>query len=326
MRRRDFIVAIGGAAALPSAALAQRAVTVRRVGILASGFSRGDALFVDPFKKALAGLGWIEGRNIRFEERRPDDTAEQFSLYAAQLARLAPDAIYVVASPSLEAMRHATSDIPIVFSSVSDPVGQGFVSSLARPGGNITGFATIEFSVVSKELDLLKKLVPTLERVAFMYDPLQPSADKEWSVAESAAPVLALHAAKVPVRTADDIERAIVAFAREPNGGLYVAVGGAANQHQALIAKLAIQYRLPSMSSFRAYVESGELASYGNDNTDLSRRAASYVDRILKGEKPRDLPVQLPVRYQFILNLKTAKAIGLDIPPTVLALADEVFE
>jgi putative tryptophan/tyrosine transport system substrate-binding protein len=320
MRRRDFILAICGAAALPIAARAQRVESVRRVGIFALP---ADA--VDAFKKGLADLGWIEGRNIRFEERRPD-TNEQFPLYAAELARLAPDAIYVESSKYLQAMRHATSDIPIVFALVTDPVAQGFVSSLARPGDNITGFAGEEFGVASKQLDLLKKLAPTVQRVAFMYDPSQPNAGGGWAVIETAAPALALHAAKTPVRTPNDIERAIVAVAREPNGGLFVAAGGVTNQHGALIAKLAVQYRLPSMYPYRYFIESGGLASYGNDPVDLSRRAASYVDRILNGEKPRDMPVQLPVSYQFILNLKTAEAIGLDIPSDVLALTDDVIE
>jgi putative tryptophan/tyrosine transport system substrate-binding protein len=324
MRRRDLIVAIGGAAATPISALAQRAVTMRRVGILEPTSAGFDGT-IEAFKKGLAGRGWTEGRNIRFEERRPD-TNEQLPLYAAQLARLAPDAIYVEGSPSLLAMRHAAGDIPIVFAGVSDPVAQGFVSSLARPGGNITGFAAPEFSVVSKELDLLKKLLPTLERVAIMYDPLNPEVGGYWAVVETAAPVLALHIAKIPVRTADDIERAIIAFAREPNGALYVTANTATTLHSELIAGLAMQYRLPSMFRLRVGVQGGGLAGYTNDLEDMARGAASYVDRILKGEKPRDLPVQLPVRYQFILNLKTAKAIGLDIPATVLALADEVIE
>jgi len=325
MRRRDFIVAIAGAAALPIAALAQRAATIRRVGILVGvdPFSG-----VDAFKKGLVGLGWTEGHNIGFEERRPDSD-EQLPLYAAQLARLEPDAIFVYGSAQLQAMRHATSDIPIVFAGVGDPVAQGFVSSLARPGGNITGFATVEFSVASKQLDLLKKLAPAVERVAFMYDPMQPAAAGTWTVIESAAPSLAVHAAKVPVRTADEIERAIAALGREPNSGLLLMPSNAMYRHRELIAKLATEYRLPSMSGWRFDVDSGGLASYGNggnDILDLLRGAASYVDRILKGEKPRDLPVQLPVKYPFILNLKTAKAIGLDISPNVLALADEVIE
>jgi putative ABC transport system substrate-binding protein len=322
MNRRAFIAGLGSAVAWPLAALAQKAVSMRRVGILVGADPFHS---IDGFKKGLAELGWAEGRNIRFEERRPD-IDEQLALYANQLVKLAPDAIYVQSSPHLQAIRHATSDIPVVFANITDPVGQGFVWSLARPGGNITGFAAPEFIVAAKQLDLLKKLVPTIERVAFMYDPLQPAADGRWAVIESAAPALALHAAKMPVHTADDIQRAIVALAREPNGGLVVMSGGATTLHQELIASLAMQHRLPSMYMYRVFVESGGLVSYTNDVFDLARGAASYVDRIFKGEKPRDLPVQLPVRYQVILNLKTARAIGLEIPADVLALADEVIE
>ena len=195
------------------------------------------------------------------------------------------------------------------------------------PAANITGFSAIgDFSVATKILDLLKKLAPTVERVAFMYDPSLPVTGAAWAVVETAAPALAVHATKMPVRTADDIERAIVAFAREPNGGLQVGPGYPNYRHRELIARLAMQYRLPSMFGYRSYAEGGGLASYGPDPLDISRGAASYVDRILKGEKPRDLPVQLPVRYQFVVNLKTAKAIGLDISPNVLAITDEVIE
>jgi putative ABC transport system substrate-binding protein len=323
MRRRDFIVGLGGSAAVPIAALAQKAESAR-VGILAPTSSVGESA-VDAFKRGLAGLGWTEGRNIRFEEPRPN-SGEQLSVNAVELARLAPDAIFAFASQALQAMRHATSDIPIVFANVGDPVGQGYVSSLARPGGNITGFATIEFGVASKQLDLLKKLAPTVERVAFLYDPLQPAAIGAWIAIENGAPSWGMHAVKVPVHTADDIERAIVALGREPNGGLLVMPGGATTLLREQIAKLAMQYHLPSMHQNRYFIESGGLASYGADPSDMSRGAASYVDRILKGEKPRDLPVQLPVRFPFRLNLKTAKAIGLDIPPNVLVLVDEVIE
>jgi len=320
MRRRDFIVAIGGTAAWPMAALAQQRDRIRRVGIfIPTGF---DNHYI-AFTKEMAALGWVEGRSIRFEERATN-RLEQVPIHAAELARLAPDAIFVASSSMLQAMRDATSDIPIVFAVVIDPVSQGFVSSLPRPGGNITGFANVEFGVSSKELDLLKKLAPTIDRVAFMYEAaLATGAAGMWTVIENAAPSLALHAVKMPVGAPDDIERAIVAFAREPNGGLLVAPSFATSQHSELIAKLAMRYRLPSMFPSREAVEAGGLAFYGTDTIDLSRRAASYVSRILNGEKPRDLPVQLPVKYQFILNRKTAEAIGLDISANVLALVDE---
>jgi putative ABC transport system substrate-binding protein len=323
MRRRDFIVAIGGAAATwPLTVWAQQRDRPRRVGILIPTVAAERA---DAFKKGMAALGWVEGHNIRFEERGPSGP-EQVPIYAAELARLAPDLIFVASSPVLQAMRHATSDIPIVFAAVVDPVGQGFVSSLARPGGNITGFANVEFGVASKKLDLLKKLAPTIDRVAYLYDPSQPAAIGEWAEIEAAAPSLALHAVKMPVRTADDIERVIAALAGEPNASLFVTPGPATVEHANLIVKLAAQYRLPSVFPRRQFVEAGGLASYGTDVIDLCRRAASYVDRILKGEKPRDLPVQLPVKLQFVVNLKTAKTIGLDISAYVLAITDEVIE
>jgi putative ABC transport system substrate-binding protein len=339
MRRREFIAGLGsglgtglgtglGAAASavlwPLAARAQQGVRVRRIGILrlTNNFVETSA---DAIKKGLAGLGWTEGRNTRFEEPRFDN-ADQLLFYAAELARLAPDAIFVLGSSALQAMRHATSDIPIVFAVVADPVGQGFVSSLARPGGNITGFALFEFGLSSKRLDLLKKLAPTIDSVAYMFDPLNPAAVGVWAEIEAAAPLLALSALKIPVRTADEIERAIAALARQPNGGLYVGPSQTTLLHAELIPTLAMRYRLPSVYDYRFFVESGGLASYGADPIDLSRRAASYVDRILKGEKPRDLPVQLPTRFEFVLNLKTAKAIGLDISPNVLALADDVID
>jgi putative ABC transport system substrate-binding protein len=318
--RRQFVKLLGGAAvAWPLATRAQLADRVRRVGILIPAVILGRA---DAFKKGMAARGWVEGRNIRFEERvasRP----EQLPIQAAELAKLAPEAIFVTGSDALRAMRHATSDIPVVFSVVADPVGQGFVSSLARPGGNITGFANAEFGVAGKKLDLLTKLAPTINRVALLYD--QAAAAGILAETEAAAPSLGLNVAKIPVRTAEDIEQAIGALAREPGAGLLVQPGVATVLHRQLIAELALQYRLPSVS-FREFVESGGLASYETDLADLSRGAASYVDRILKGEKPANLPVQQPTRYELVINLKTAKALGLTIPPTLLTIADEVIE
>jgi putative ABC transport system substrate-binding protein len=320
--RRTFLTLLGGAAiAWPLAARAQQADRVRRVGILVPAviLARTDA-----FKKGMAALGWVEGRNIRFEERVASGP-EQLPIHAAELARLAPEAIFVTGSDVLRAMRHATSDIPIVFSVIADPVGQGFVSSLARPGGNITGFANAEFGMAGKKLDLLRKLAPTIDRVALLYDPSGPAATGIWAETEAVVPSLGLNAARMPVRTSDDIEQAIGALAREPGAGLLVQPGVATVLNRQLIAKLAMQYRLPSVS-FRQFVESGGLASYETDLADLSRGAASYVDRILKGEKPANLPVQEPTRYELVINLKTAKALDLTVPPTLLAIADEVIE
>jgi putative ABC transport system substrate-binding protein len=322
--RRDLITLLGGAAAWPLAARAQQGGPARRVGILHSMLVDSGPLVpaqVDAFKRVLAGLGWAEGRNLRFEERWADNYAD-LPVRATQLARLAPDVIFVVGSPALRAMRRGSADIPVVFASVADPVEQGFVSSLAHPGGNITGFAAAEFGIATKQLDLLKKLAPNLERIAFLDDPAQPASAGAWSEIETAAPSLALRVLKVPVHDAEEIERTIATLAREPASGLFVTVIA----NSLMIPRLALRHRLPAVYPFRFYVESGGLVSYGPDATDLYRRAALYVDRILRGEKPRDLPVQLPTKFELVLNLKTARAMGLDMPPTLLAIADEVIE
>ena len=319
MRRRTFIAGLGSAAAWPIVARAHQAERVRRVGILAGSPTR------DAFKQGLAKLGWTEGRNLRFEERWADK-AENLPAVAAELARLAPDAIFAVGSPPLRAMQRATSEIPIVFAGGVDPVDQGFVSSLAHPGGNITGFAFGQFPLATKQLDLLKKLAPNLERVADLYDPADPPAAEIWAQIEAAAPLLKLEASNVPVRSADDIEHAIAALAREPNGGLLVGADAVTGANRKKIAMLALRHRLPAMYQVRYYVESGGLASYGPDIIDLSRGAASYVDRILKGEKPSNLPVVQPTEFTFVINLKIARALGIEVPPTLLAIADEVIE
>ena len=324
LRRREFIAAVGGAAAWPLAARAQQAGPMRRVGILHTmGVDTRSLVHaqVDAFKRVLAGLGWAEGRNLRFEERWADNNAD-LPVQATQLARLAPDVIFVVGSPNLRSMRRASADIPIVFASVADPVEQGFVSSLAHPGGNITGFAVAEFGITTKQLDLLKKLAPNLERIAFLDDPAQPALAGVWSEMETAAPSLALSVLKVPVHNAEDIERAIATLAREPASGLFVSVIA----NSLMIPPLALRHQLPAVYPFRFYVESGGLVSYGPDATDLYRRAASYVDRILRGEKVSDLPVQLPTKFELTINLKTARALGLSIPESFLNLADAVIE
>ena len=332
MRRREFITLLGGATAWPLVARAQQAQRMRRIGILQLGSSRSavPSLFgqstLEAFKRGLVELGWIEGRNIRFEERWADDNFQLLPIYAAELARLTPDAIFVSNSPTLKEMRQATSEIPIVFAAVADPVGQGFVSSLALPGGNITGFASREFGLATKTLELLKKVAPAVDHVTFLYDPQQPAAVGIWAEIEAAAPLLGMQPSKAPVRTAGEIETAIPALARALNGGAYVLASPATDVHGELIATLAKRHRLPVVHEFRYFAEVGGLASYGPDDRDLSRRAASYVDRILRGEKPRDLPVQLPTKFQLVINLKTAKALGLEIPPGILAIADEVIE
>jgi putative tryptophan/tyrosine transport system substrate-binding protein len=327
MRRREFITGLGGAAAWPLAVYAQPAASLRRVGILmAVRMDIGSPFhaWVDAFKRGLARFGWAEDRNIRFEERYSTDINE-IAVHARDLARLSSDATFVMGSPALRAMQRASGDIPIVFASVGDPVAQGFVSSLAHPGGNITGFAADEFGIVTKQLDLLKNLVPTLERVALLYDPDQSASAGAWSEIEAAAPSLALKVLKALARNAEETEGAIAALASQPNSGLLV-IPGPNTPKSGLIAAQALRHRLPAIYQFRLDVESGGLAFYGADQIDLCRRAASYVDRILRGERPRDLPVQLPTRFELVLNLKTAKAMGLDIPPKVLALADDVIE
>jgi putative ABC transport system substrate-binding protein len=328
LKRREFITLLGGAAtAWPLAARAQQVGPMRRIGWLSTAAKEtGSALSrLDAFKRALADLGWIEGRNVVFEERWASNDTERLRSSAVELATLRPDLIFVANSPSLAAVRRATGTIPILFASIADPIGQGFVSSLAQPGGNITGFAGIEFTVVTKQLELLKKIA-RLTRVAFMYDPAQPASAGGFAEAEIAAPSLGLELSRTPVRNAGEIERAIDALAQAPNAGLLLFAGPAITLNQELIVTMTIRYRLPAVQTFRYFVAGGGLASYGNDDVESSRRAASYADRILKGAKPADLPVQLETKFELVLNLKTAKAMGLVIPESVLAIADEVIE
>ena len=329
IRRRDVITLAAGAAALPIAALAQQTGGMRRIGWLTAGSRNGNGAAKDwfnAFKRGLADLGWIEGRNFAFEERWSDGDVARLPALAAQLVALKPDMIFVTTSAALSAMRRATGTIPIVFAVVGDPVGQGYVSSLEQPGGNITGFAVQEFLLATKHLDLLKKIAPDLARVGVLYDPLQPTAAGYLSQVEAAAPVLHFEVLKIAAGNEDEIEASIGALARAPNGGLLIVASPATGAHRDLIISLAARHRLPAIYSQNFYVAAGGLASYATDTFDICRRAASYADRILKGAKPADLPVQLPTRYSFVLNLKTAQALGLAIPPAVLALADEVIE
>jgi putative tryptophan/tyrosine transport system substrate-binding protein len=330
MRRREFIALFGGvAAAWPVAARAQQRPTpvigyfATNARVPGSGQNRLNA-----FKRRLADHGWIEGRNFRFEEKYGNNDPARLPAAAAELVALQPSVIFVANSPSLISVRRATGLIPIVFANVIDPVGQGFVSSLAQPGGNITGFAESEFAFVTKNLELLKKISPTLTRVAFLYDPTHPMGTSALSEVASAAAATALgfEASKTPVRTRDEIQRVIEDSARTPNSGLYVFATPLTGLHGALIIALAAQHRLPAVYQLRSYVADGGLASYSSDDLDHCRRAAGYVDRILKGEKPANLPVQLPTKFELSLNLKTAKAMGLTLSPEVLALADEVIE
>jgi putative ABC transport system substrate-binding protein len=327
MRRREFITLLGSAAAWPLAARAQQSEgRLRRIGWLEVQSTMPVMRRLDAFKRGLADLGWVEGRNLAFEGYSANDDPERLRSAAAELASLRPDLIFVENSVSLGAARRATGTVPILFATVTDPVGQGFVSSLAQPGGNITGFAGAEFDVAGKELEVLKKIAPAVTRVAFLYDPAQPAASGVFAEVESAARSLSVELSKAPVRNATEIEHAIDALRQAPNAGLFVFPSPMMTLNQELIVTMTTQYRLPAIHQFRYFPEGGGLASYGTDDVDLCRRAASYADRILKGEKPANLPVQLPTRFQLLLNLKTAKAMGLVIPENMLALADEVIE
>jgi putative tryptophan/tyrosine transport system substrate-binding protein len=326
MIRREFIAGLGSAAVWPAAARAQQGGRMRRVGWIAPP-SKGSGTIaqqLNAFKRGLVDFGWIEGRSLAFEERWADGDPERLRPLAADLVAARPDLIFVASSPVLAIIRRATGTIPILFTNVTDPVGQGFVSSLSEPGGNITGFASDEFELSTKQLELLNQIVPSLTRVAFIYDPQQPAAAGVFAKAEAVAPTMGLALSKFEVRNAQEIERAIQAIG--PNAGLFLLASSATILNQQLIATMATQYRLPTIHSFRDFAEAGGLASYGVDYIDLSRRAAAYANRILKGEKPADLPVQLPTKFNLVINLKTAKALGLTIPETLLAIADELIQ
>jgi putative ABC transport system substrate-binding protein len=328
MRRREFINLIAGSAVTwPLTARAQQPERMRRIGVLIGasendpeGQARAAAL-----RQGLDKLGWTENRTIRIDTRwGADDDHIQASV--KELVGLGPDVIVLNTSQGLAALQRATRTIPVVFAQVADPAGQGFVASLARPGGNITGFATTEPAIAVKWLELLKEIAPSVTRVAVIHDPTNPNWVGYLRVIEAAAPSFAVQLTTVLVRNAQDIERAIDAMAREPNGGLIVVASAFITGHRELIISLAARHRMPAVYQFRFFVTSGGLASYGIDNIDLFRRAAGYVDRILKGEKPADLPVQNPTKYGLVINLKTAKALDLAVPPTLLVRADEVIE
>src|SRR5262245_56851938 len=326
MRRREFITLLGGAAAWPLAARAQQPDRVRRVGVLmnlAVGDPEGEAR-IAAFVQALQRLGWSEGRNLRIDYRWAADDAGAFHRYAEELLALAPDVILAAATPSVQALQQATRTVPIVFAIVADPVGAGFVDSLARPGGNATGFTPFEYGISGKWLELLKEIAPRVTRVAVLRD-LTIGLGQLGAI-QSVAPSLGVELTPISLGDAGQIERNVAAFARSPNGGLIVTASTSAVIHRKLISTLAAGHKLPAVSYERYFATTGGLLSYGPDPIDMYRRAASYVDRILKGEKPADLPVQTPTKYQLVVNLKTAKALGLDIPTSILARADEAIE
>jgi putative ABC transport system substrate-binding protein len=328
MRRREFIVVLGAAVAWPLAAHAQQPEQMRRIGVLmnAAADDPEDQAEVAAFQQVLQQLGWSDGRNVRFDIRWSENDVDRDRRYAAELAALMPDVVLASGTLSVAAFQHITRTLPMVFVRVSDPVGAGFVDSLARPGGNTTGFMLFEYSSSGKWLELLKQIAPTVTRAAILRDPANPAGIAQFGAIQAAAQSLGVEVSPISVRDAGEIERAVTAFARSANGGLIVTPSAGTSVHQDLIIALAARHRLPAVYAFRSNVTGGGLISYGVDHVDQFRRAATYVDRILKGEKPADLPVQAPTKYELIVNLKTAKALGLAIPPSVLARTDEVIE
>jgi len=328
VKRRDFITLIGAAtAAWPLATRAQQAGQLRRICVLMTmdeGDPQGEN-WLAAFREGLQKLGWNDG-NTRLDIRWGSGQAERLRAAAIELVGLKPDVVVAGATASLVSLKQATQTIPIVFVQVSDPVRGGFVPSVAHPGGNVTGFALYEYAIAAKWLELLKQLTPAVNRVAALYDPTNLSNLNQLPEIESRAPALGVRSSAFAVRDAADIENAIATFAREPNGGLMVLPNPVTTVHRALIVALAAKHRLPDVSAYRFHVTDGGLASYGVDVPDLYRRAASYVDRILKGEKPGELPVQFATKFELVINLKTAKALGLDPPISLLARTDEVIE
>jgi putative tryptophan/tyrosine transport system substrate-binding protein len=328
MNKRDFITLLGAAAAWPLAARAQQPERVRRIGVLlpAAADDLQYQTWVGAFLQGLGQSGWTIGRNVRIDTRWATPNAAEIRRHATELAALAPDVILAHGASTVRPLLQATRAVPIVFPVTSDPVGSGLVDSLAQPGGNATGFMTTEYSIGGKWLELLKQIAPRLTRAAVLRDASQGGGTSQFAVIQAVAPSLRVEASPVNMRDAGEIERAVAAFARSPNGGLIVTEGAPASLHRNLIITLAAQHKLPAVYFDRYFVATGGLISYGPDYVDQYQRAAGYVDRILKGEKPADLPVQAPVKYELVINLKTAKALGLSVPDTLLARADEVIE
>jgi putative ABC transport system substrate-binding protein len=328
MQRREFITLLGGAVALPLAARAQENERTRRIGVLLPG-TADDAEYqarMAAFLQGLQQLGWSDGRNVRIDIRYAAGDANLIRKYAAELVALAPDVILAPGSTGLGPLLQATRTVPIVFTTILDPVGAGFVDSLARPGGNATGFVAFEYGLSGKWLELLKQVAPSLTRVGILRDPATAAGIGQFAAIQSVSPSFAVELRPIDVREAGEIERAVTAFAGPSNGGLIVTAGSGSAIHGDLIVTLAARHKLPAVYGDRHFVTGGGLVSYGPDRVDQYRRAAAYVDRIFKGEKPADLPVQAPTKYELVVNLKTAKALGLTIPSSVLARADEVIE
>jgi putative ABC transport system substrate-binding protein len=327
--RRSIITLLGGAAAAwPLAARAQQGERVRRIGVLmnlASGDPEGQDR-VAAFMQGLQDAGWAVGRNVRIDYRWGAGDPNLFRKYAAELVALAPDVILAASGAPLPFLLEATRSIPIVFAQTADPVGSGYVASLAKPGGNATGFTQIDFSMTGKWLELLKQIAPSVTRAGVVRDSRDPAGLGQWGAIHAVAPLVGVDVSPINAHDSDEMQRAVTAFARSPNGGLVVTAGAPTSVHRATIVVLAARYRLPAVYPFRFHITAGGLISYGPDPIDQYRRAAGYVDRILKGEKPAELPVQAPTKYELVINLKTAKALGLEIPSSVLARVDEVIE
>src|SRR5262245_6217102 len=328
LKRRDFITVLGGSAAWPLAARAQQGERLRRVGMLHTpavddpdGQARNAA-----FLQGLQQLGWIDGRNVRIDTRWSAGDADRIRSYVAEIVAFLPDVVVASGSATVGPLLQATRTVPIVFVNVPDPVGAGYVESLARPGSNATGFILFEYGISGKWLELLKQIAPGVTRVAVIRDPAITAGIGQFGAIQSVAPSLGLEVNPVNVRDTGEIERAVAAFARTPNGGVIVTGSALAVVRRHLIITLAARHKLPAVYFRREFVTDGGLISYGPDVIDQYRLAAGYVDRILKGEKPADLPVQQPTKYELVINLKTAKALGLTVPDTLLARADEVIE
>jgi putative tryptophan/tyrosine transport system substrate-binding protein len=328
MRRRDFISALCGAAAWPLTAHAQQPERVRRIGVLlpyAAEDQEGQARLA-ALREGLAELGWSEGGNARIDTRWCGADADRYRQYAAELVALAPDVIVAVTSTAVVALQRETRSVPIVFVGVIDPVGAGLIASLRRPGGNTTGFTVFEYGLSPKWLALLKEVAPRVTRAAVLRDPTSAPQIGLLGGIQSVAPSLQMELSPIDARNVGELERAVAAFAREPNGGQIVFPGALTLHHRELVITLAARHRLPTVYGDRAFVTAGGLISYGPDRVEQYRPAAGYVDRILKGEKPADLPVQAPTKYELVINLKTAKALSLELPATLLARADQVIE
>jgi putative ABC transport system substrate-binding protein len=326
MKRREFIAAIGGMVAAPLAVRAQ-SERVRRIGALMNAEATDNPANYAGFIEALQQLGWSAGRNVQIETRWGGGRASDFRRDATDLVALAPEVLLAYGATTLEPLLQATHTVPIVFVGVPDPVGSGFIDSMAHPGGNTTGFVSFEYTLSGKWLELLKEIVPSVTRTAVLRDPELRNGTGQFAIIQSVAPALGVEVRAINLRdAAGDIERAVAAFAGSPNGGLIVAASGLAVTHRELIIALAAKHKLPAVYYRRYFVDMGGLISYGYDALQAFRGAAGYVDRILKGEKPADLPAQAPTKYELAINLKTAKALSLDVPPSLLARADEVIE